>query len=229
MELIGRNNWSPGPWDTEPDRVEWVSGGYYCQCNRNRQGSWCGYVGVPNGHKWYGLGYDEIHNREPELSVHGGLTFASAPRDDGWFPPDLWVVGFDCAHSGDLSPGIDALLRTNATRHSHPYDEVYRDLAYTQAEVGQLVAHANGGAPFSMPILLRVENADEVRIGPSPGHVVVGDGAMMLRDFIRGNGFIGAALDWLDDYPNAVQGMESEEFAKVMERLRFLYQATEAN
>ena len=57
----------------------------------------CGYVGVPEGNKFYGLGYDDVHLNE---GVHGGLTYA---QGNGEYPveADLWWFGFDCAHYDD--------------------------------------------------------------------------------------------------------------------------------
>lgn len=54
-----------------------------------------GYVGVPNGHPWFGKDYDAIN-----AEVHGGLTYASdcVPTQK---PDGRWWVGFDTAHCGD--------------------------------------------------------------------------------------------------------------------------------
>lgn len=87
----------------------------------------CGYISIPPGHPWHGKGYDDIR-----ADVHGGLTYASPAEESvakdsaqcGW-----WVVGFDCAHSGDLVPlyGIDG---------------TYRDIAYVRAECESLARQA---------------------------------------------------------------------------------------
>lgn len=54
-----------------------------------------GYVGVPEGHPWYGKDYDHI-----EVDIHGGLTYSNdclpLCKPDG-----LWWVGFDTVHYGD--------------------------------------------------------------------------------------------------------------------------------
>ena len=62
-----------------------------------------GYVILPKEHKFNGIDYDEI-----PVMVHWGLTFGSYAkelRDWNELPEDCndtdWVVGFDCAHSGD--------------------------------------------------------------------------------------------------------------------------------
>lgn len=55
-----------------------------------------GYVGVPAGHPWFGLGREDI-----PAGIHGGLTYA-ADRSPGQLLPDgLWWVGFDSSHYGD--------------------------------------------------------------------------------------------------------------------------------
>ena len=81
------------PWETEPDHKKWVDPKtkYKCEVKRNPMTlALCGYVTVPKKHHYYGLGYNDVM-----ANVHGGLTFS----DKGTF-------GFDCAHAGDLCPGI---------------------------------------------------------------------------------------------------------------------------
>lgn len=59
------------------------------------QNRWfCGYVRLPEDHKFYGKDVNELENL---LTVHGGVTFAGAL--DGM---DGFYVGFDCAHLGDM-------------------------------------------------------------------------------------------------------------------------------
>ncbi len=50
-----------------------------------------GYVGLPFWHPCYKVHYDNI-----PVKIHGGLTFSEWDEDE-----DLWVIGFDTAHSGD--------------------------------------------------------------------------------------------------------------------------------
>lgn len=55
--LKDKHLWGDGPWVQEPDRVEWVDEetGYQCLARRTKHtGTWCGYVGVPPGHPWFG-------------------------------------------------------------------------------------------------------------------------------------------------------------------------------
>lgn len=56
----------------------------------------CGYVAVPVGHLLHGKTYEE-----PDISVHGGLTFSEAADHTGFATGTEWWFGFDCAHAGD--------------------------------------------------------------------------------------------------------------------------------
>lgn len=58
-----------------------------------------GYVGLPQGHPYYGKDYSSI-----ECEVHGGLTFAGPGEALRALPlaiPDYWWIGFDTSHYGD--------------------------------------------------------------------------------------------------------------------------------
>ncbi len=127
---MDKSSWTDGPWTSEPDRVEWRTNGLPCLIVRaDTTGALCGYVAVPKGHPFHGVGYDDV----PDVSVHGGLTYSDAcgghvchvPQPGE--PDDVWWLGFDCAHSGDMSPAYD-------------YHGIYRDVAYVRAEVDSLAA-----------------------------------------------------------------------------------------
>jgi hypothetical protein len=138
-QVENRDKWQRGPWDNEPDLVEWrdAKSGYPCLIVRNTFGALCGYVGLPPEHPLQGKGYDD-----PPVEVHGGLTFANACREGSAIchvplpgePDHAWWFGFDCAHAYDLAPGLAAF--------SHgPRDwEVYRTIAWVTDEVGRLAA-----------------------------------------------------------------------------------------
>lgn len=100
------------PWETEPNHKEWVepTTKYKCEIKRNDITlTLCGYVTVPKKHHYYGLSYNDA-----VANVHGGLTFSNK----GTF-------GFDCAHGGDLSPGL-LLSVMKSTDHTG-----YTDMAIT--------------------------------------------------------------------------------------------------
>lgn len=110
---LDKTLWGPGPWQEEPDRHEWRYNGLPCLIRRGRIGVWCGYVGVAPGHPFYDEEYDE-----PDVSVHGGLTYGS--RCDGeegegichvplpGEAAEVFWLGFDCGHAGDLIPRWNA-------------------------------------------------------------------------------------------------------------------------
>lgn len=93
----------PGPWNSEPDRLEFEEHGLPCLMRRGPLGAWCGYVAVPLGHPYYG-------KEGRDLDVHGGVTFMGTCQGDichtpkEGAPDNVWWFGFDCAHAWDLVP-----------------------------------------------------------------------------------------------------------------------------
>jgi hypothetical protein len=65
------------------------------------------------------------------IRVHGGLTYSGAGRARFGEKPDFWYFGFDCAHSGDLSPAY-------ASRYGFGFDDQYRDIDYVRSEIATL-------------------------------------------------------------------------------------------
>lgn len=107
-----RATWPSGPWDDEPNRVQWKTRtGLDALMVRNHMGAWCGYVGVPPGHPLHGVQYNDAYD-VLDTDVHGGLTYSDACAEHICHipapgePDALWWLGFDCAHSGDLLPGM---------------------------------------------------------------------------------------------------------------------------
>jgi len=86
------------PWETERDCGAWFDEQTELRCLIERHcagGHLCGYVEVPTWHPLYRADCDDP--RVQALDVHGGVTFAGQAGD-------RWLLGFDCAHLGDLSP-----------------------------------------------------------------------------------------------------------------------------
>ena len=131
-----RKEWGDGPWTSEPDHLNFEAHGLPCMLNRTNMGNWCGYVAVPPGHPAHGKGYDDV-----DVHVHGGLTYAEAcqgvlchvPKPGE--PDNVWWLGFDCAHLGDLVPSMN---RARTTFLSGTRGEVYRDQAYVTEQTTQL-------------------------------------------------------------------------------------------
>jgi len=127
---IDRKNWNAGPWDNEPqDRTDFIHAGFSCFTLRNNLGAWCGYVGVPRDHKYYGVRYNDI-----DVDVHGGLTYSSLCSGaichvpEPGMPDDVWWFGFDTAHLMDRLPHREAYFNSGT----------YRTLEYTQEETRKL-------------------------------------------------------------------------------------------
>jgi hypothetical protein len=141
---VDRSRFPAGPWDAEPDKLVWTTeAGLPGMIVRNGLGALCGYAAVPPSHPWHGRGYSDGEWPDTlghQIDVHGGLTYADAcaghvchvpaPGE----PDNVWWFGFDCAHAGDLVPGL--LTAGNAGWRT-AY-EVYRDVAFVRAEVEQL-------------------------------------------------------------------------------------------
>lgn len=139
-----KSSWGSGPWQDEPDKVQWrdEATGLPCLIVRNRMGAWCGYAGVSREHPLFGK-----NDEEYVLNCHGGITFAGHCRPDAeedgichlvepGEDDNVWWLGFDCAHAWDLSPGLAA--REEQMGFPRDPTDIYRDMAYVQDQVRQL-------------------------------------------------------------------------------------------
>lgn len=162
-----KSEWGDGPWQDEPDKVQWKDAetGLPCLANRGPAGAWCGYVGVSEGHPAFEKHYDAVYDlfpgwdEEGHLEVHGGLTYsnhcAEGPEESSIChvpepgePDHVWWLGFDCAHSGDVMPSVEA---SNRKRYEEtrdpiwlplraPWGESYKTLDYVRQETTRLAA-----------------------------------------------------------------------------------------
>lgn len=143
---IDKSEWRRGPWDNEPDKIQWEdeSTGLPCLIVRNGIGALCGYVGISEGHPWFGVAWDDI-----PADIHGGLTYSEHCHDSSneeqgichvpssGEPDHVWWLGFDCAHSGDLVPHMGLRGLVSGT---------YRDIEYVKNEVSRLALQARNAA-----------------------------------------------------------------------------------
>ncbi len=141
---IDKRKWPRGEWNKEPDIVNlWdEDSGLYCQVVRHGDfGNFCGYVFLPKSHTYYEEDYDNI-----PFNVHGGLTYAGFPSlgitDPAFCPvmyefdPGLpYLIGFDCSHSGDVSPGLN--------RYGFRGD-TYKNITFVINELKELCKQLNG-------------------------------------------------------------------------------------
>lgn len=138
-----RTGWSAGPWDQEPDKIEFTAHGLRCILHRNQFGAWCGYVAVEPGHPCHGMKYNDVYEVFPKIRVHGGLTYSDACRGAVCHVPgpgesdDVWWLGFDMAHYCDAAP---RMMMVNKEMGFGDYigEEVYRDAFYATDETTRL-------------------------------------------------------------------------------------------
>ena len=83
---IEKSEWGDGPWQREPDRMEWIASGLPARIRRNPiYGTLCGYVGVPPEHPMHGIRHSDLEYGA--LRAHRGITgashFPSFPRYGG--------------------------------------------------------------------------------------------------------------------------------------------------
>lgn len=123
-----RDRWGEGPWQGEPDHVEWVQGPIYCVIQRTPMGTLCGYVGVPHGHPLYGVTHTD--DKIGLLDVHGGLSFSARnlPGQGSQFDGHLWWFGFHCANKCDFVPESTMRAGTEDVQD-------YRNLSFVTNEV----------------------------------------------------------------------------------------------
>ena len=138
-----------GPWNDEPDKAHWVDPASELDCLivRAPLGNLCGYVGVPPGHPYHGLGLTELRPRG--LRMHGGVTFADGCQADAaedgpaichvpepGRADDVWWIGFDCMHAWDFVPAYAFLYERyrDETRNAM----TYRDFGYVKEVVSAL-------------------------------------------------------------------------------------------
>lgn len=116
-------------------------GVYWVTCRAPLYGAINGYVRIPQGHPWFGLGYDAI-----DADVHGGLTYSGG--NEGW-------IGFDTLHSGDIWPGLPSSLRFGPAKHWTP------ELVAEEARrLARQVAAATASIAAVRPTDVRIVNRD---------------------------------------------------------------------
>lgn len=134
---VDKTQWPDGPWKEEVDKMQYEdpTTGMPCLVVRGPSGALCGYVGVPESHPCYKKSYNEVN-----VEAHGGLTYSALCTENehgichipGEGEPDnVWWLGYDCAHLGDLCPAYQRFGLFG-------YDETYRDIDYVMAQNADL-------------------------------------------------------------------------------------------
>lgn len=162
-----KTQWPAGPWQSEPDEKRWEdrNTGFPCLAMRGPTGSWCGYVGVREGHPAHGVSYykndfdlEEVASGKAakqvnvqyqinQIEVHGGLTYSGADEHRG---KEHYWFGFDCCHSGDFSPSYGNVQELGTPTGWGGTVE-YRDLAYVENECTRLAEQLGAINPNRKP------------------------------------------------------------------------------
>jgi hypothetical protein len=95
-----------------PDEVIYTEGSYKLVVRRIDTGTYCGYIILPQFHRYDGVDCDDIH-----VDVHGGLTYSR--RENGY-----WVIGFDTMHYNDYIPSYNS----NQNYYYWTHDDVLNEL-----------------------------------------------------------------------------------------------------
>lgn len=146
---VDKSTWpNRGEWDNESDKLHFVDKATDIDCLivRGPVGALCGYVAVEPNHPAYLANYNRV-----QVDVHGGLTYASLCAEDGKIchvprlgrPHDVYWLGFDCAHRGDLSPSYESRF---IGLHGS-----YRNLHYVINEVQSLARQLAKREPLRAP------------------------------------------------------------------------------
>lgn len=155
---VDKSAWGAGPWQDEPDKLQWLDAatGYDCLVVRGPSGAICGYVGLPPEHPCHGANYESVRAPRDKdgdrvwIEVHGGLTFAGLCQEDvsedqgichvplPGRPDKVWWLGFDCAHAYDILPGRAAREVTQIYEPFTVSGSSYRDVGYVRREVAKL-------------------------------------------------------------------------------------------
>lgn len=148
-----RKEIGPGPWDSEPDRLEWRHRGVPCLIVRNQWGVLCGYAACPPGHPWHGMSHHDV-----PASAHGGVNYSDGCSGlichvpEAGEPDNVWWLGFDCGRIRDLNPAFDVVMKKVAGAKPLPFGvRTYRDIAYVKDQCNhlaeQILAATVGATP----------------------------------------------------------------------------------
>jgi hypothetical protein len=160
-----KSRWGPGPWQDEPDRLEWKDErtGLACKIIRNTAfGNLCGYVGVPPTHPYSGWDFSDNIKLTPNdlkdatledigifdafvYAMQGGTTRGTIPL--GMTLKAHWGITFSGQMINDAAAlwwfGFDCGhcddFSPGLSRAGlHLPHQIYRDIEYVKKEVTAL-------------------------------------------------------------------------------------------
>ena len=105
----------------EGDFLEFHHLGFKCQIIRHKDFNHLnGYIFLTSDNDYFGFSYTDI-----DVRVHCGWTYC---RQDG----DFWIVGFDCAHLGDITSHF---FVTDSCRQILSLESTYKDMKFVKSEL----------------------------------------------------------------------------------------------
>jgi hypothetical protein len=111
---IDRSGWTPGPWDGEPDRIEWRdAAGTPCLIVRNDMGALCGYAAVAPGHPWYQKEYGDCVYGCAELKPTPLEPIGKSPVPESIQKRHMSRKRFACAENYSLHHTPEALINVH--------------------------------------------------------------------------------------------------------------------
>ena len=100
-------------------------------------GHYCGYLVIPVALPYIGPNSDQLDISLNHLHIHGGITFYE--RDINFKERKTsWVLGFDCAHGGDYSPGYDSRLPRPTYPSFYVPETRYRTISFVRKQLTML-------------------------------------------------------------------------------------------
>lgn len=102
-----KSAWGNGPWQNEPDKAQGMdeATGYDTLIVRNHGGALCGYVGIPETHPLFGVGYSqESEALRTALSRRMEQPIGETPS---------FTLLLSCALGGDIGPTPDVALQVH--------------------------------------------------------------------------------------------------------------------
>lgn len=74
----------------------YVKKGFKCVVIGTKRGYRYGYIGIPEGHPYFKVHYNDI-----DIPIHGGWTYSGFDKEYPVKNENIWWIGFDCAHYND--------------------------------------------------------------------------------------------------------------------------------
>jgi hypothetical protein len=164
--MLPKSQWGKGPWQDEPDHLEWDDQETGLRCMIEREiyfGTLCGYVGIGPTHPAYEIHHDGASFEEAKLyreSLRANLFSGNVVTRPEPIPgvgeivhsikvhggltfsgkivdgSTLWYFGFDCCHAFDVMPF--RWKEFDDVRKKSNFKIEYRTIDYVKGECHEL-------------------------------------------------------------------------------------------